>query len=88
MKTREADSARRLRGERGWSVKRIAAELGVSVSSVGVWVRDVPLTSAQQTALHERIGAGRVRGNIRTTQRARADARPTRKPDAHVRDDR
>jgi AcrR family transcriptional regulator len=39
-KREQRERARRLRAE-GLSVRRIAAELGVSVSSVSVWVRDV-----------------------------------------------
>jgi AcrR family transcriptional regulator len=46
--------ARRLRGEEGASIKDIAARLGVSVSSVSVWVRDVELTAAQIAVLSER----------------------------------
>lgn len=34
--------ARRLREVEGWSLARIARELGVAKSSVSVWVRDVP----------------------------------------------
>jgi hypothetical protein len=33
--------ARRLRGDLGWSLARIAQELGVAKSSVSVWVRDL-----------------------------------------------
>ena len=72
MKLREATAARRLRGERGWSVKRIAKELGVSVSSVSVWVRDVELSPRQRAELDQSIGTGRIRGNTLTTARARA----------------
>lgn len=42
-KDAEREEARRLRAE-GMSVKRIAKAVGVSVSSVSVWVRDVPCT--------------------------------------------
>jgi hypothetical protein len=40
-KDAEQREARRLRGELGWSVRRIARELGVAQSSVSVWVRDI-----------------------------------------------
>jgi transposase-like protein len=40
-KDAEQQEARRLRSELGWSVARIAWELGVAKSSVSVWVRDL-----------------------------------------------
>jgi hypothetical protein len=40
-KDAEHQEARRLRSELGWSVARIAWELGVAKSSVSVWVRDL-----------------------------------------------
>jgi transposase len=40
-KEREQQEARRLRRE-GWSLRRIAVELGVSLSSASTWVRDIP----------------------------------------------
>jgi transcriptional regulator with XRE-family HTH domain len=43
--------ARTLRQEQGLSIKAIAARLGVSVSSVSLWVRDVPLSPEQEAAL-------------------------------------
>jgi hypothetical protein len=72
MKEQQATRARELRKELGWSIKQIAAELDVAVSSVSIWVRHVELTPTQTSALHDRIGEGRVRGNARTTARARA----------------
>jgi hypothetical protein len=42
-KRNEQSEARRLRREQGWALARIAAELGVSKSSVSVWVRDIPV---------------------------------------------
>jgi hypothetical protein len=72
MKERQATRARELRKELGWSIKQIAAELDVAVSSVSIWVRHVELTPTQTAELHARIGQGRVRGNARTTARARA----------------
>jgi transcriptional regulator with XRE-family HTH domain len=40
--------ARKLRREQGMPMKRIAARLGVSVSSVSAWTRDIKLTSEQR----------------------------------------
>jgi transposase-like protein len=42
-KPAEKAAARRLRRDLGMPMKRIAAELGVSLSSVSLWVRDVEL---------------------------------------------
>jgi hypothetical protein len=53
MKTVERLEARRLR-RLGWSVKEIERHLGVSRSSVSLWVRDVPLTEEQIAELHRR----------------------------------
>lgn len=41
-KTEERNRARKLRSK-GWSLREIAAELGVALSSVSTWVRDVPI---------------------------------------------
>jgi transcriptional regulator with XRE-family HTH domain len=54
MKTRERNQARRLRREDGKSIKEIARLVGVSVSSVSLWVRDIELTEAQVEALRLR----------------------------------
>jgi transcriptional regulator with XRE-family HTH domain len=54
MKTTEREEARRLRREEGRSIKEIARLLGVSRSSVSLWVRDVELTPEQHAALRER----------------------------------
>jgi len=51
VKPAERLEARRLRAEEGASVKAIAARLGVSVSSVSAWVRDIALTPDQVAAL-------------------------------------
>ncbi len=42
-KPAEREEARRLRRELGMPMKRIAAQLGVSLSSVSLWVRDIEL---------------------------------------------
>ena len=54
MKTRERDLARQLRREEGASIKDIALRVGVSKSSVSLWVRDIELTPKQHAALAAR----------------------------------
>ena len=53
VKTKERLEARRLRRE-GRSVKEIERTLGVSRSSVSLWVRDIELTEEQHAALQSR----------------------------------
>ena len=57
MKTAERERARKLRREEGRSVKELAALLGVSRSSISLWVRDIELTAEQYEALRRRMGA-------------------------------
>ncbi len=52
-KTEQQETARRLRGE-GRTYDEIRAELGVSKSSISLWVRDVPVPAAAQ-ARRERM---------------------------------
>ena len=54
VKTRERKLARKLRREEGASIKDIALRVGVSVSSVSLWVRDIELTAEQHAALAAR----------------------------------
>ncbi len=54
VKTHERELARRLRQEEGAAVGEIAERLGVSKSSVSLWVRDIELSEAQQEALLQR----------------------------------
>jgi transcriptional regulator with XRE-family HTH domain len=54
MKTRERETARRLRRDEGRSIKEIARRVGVSVSSVSRWVRDIELTDQQVERLRLR----------------------------------
>lgn len=54
MKTKERELARRLRREEGAAIGEIAQRVGVSKSSVSLWVRDIELTPAQHQALLER----------------------------------
>ena len=54
VKTRERERARQLRRDEGASIKEIARRVGVSVSSVSTWVRDIELTAEQHAALQLR----------------------------------
>ena len=74
MKTVERERARKLRREQGASVKELAGLLGVSKSSVSLWVRDVELTEAQYLALRRRMG-GRIDGSKANAVRALARRR-------------
>lgn len=69
VKTEERLEARRLRGEEGLSMKDIARFIGVSLSSVSLWVRDIDLDDVQHASL--RCRAARRRGEA-TAARARA----------------
>jgi hypothetical protein len=73
VKTEERHLARRLRAEQGLAVKEIARIVGVSVSSVSLWVRDVPLTAEQEAALAARnpVRNGQRRGTISNSRRCR-----------------
>ena len=51
MKAIEREQARRLRREEGMAIGAIARQLGVSKSSVSLWVRDVELAPDQERAL-------------------------------------
>ena len=53
MKTEEREEARALRAN-GQSIIEIARKLNVAKSSVSTWVRDIPLSDEQRTALIER----------------------------------
>jgi transposase-like protein len=57
MKTAERQRARKLRQEQGAPVKELARLLGVSRSTVSLWVRDIELTEAQRETLRRRMGA-------------------------------
>jgi transcriptional regulator with XRE-family HTH domain len=74
IKTAERERARRLRREEGASVKELARLLGVSKSSVSLWVRDIELTEAQYLALRRRMG-GRIDGSRANAVRALARRR-------------
>jgi Putative ATPase subunit of terminase (gpP-like) len=63
-----AKVAERLRAEefrkKGYSVRDIAAELGVSRASASVWCREVSLTKKQKVVLHRRMIEGKHRGRL------------------------
>jgi AcrR family transcriptional regulator len=54
VKTRERELARYLRREEGAAINEIARRVGVSKSSVSLWVRDIELTEEQRQTLLER----------------------------------
>jgi len=53
MKTDERNRARILRREHGLSVRHITKVLGVSKSSVSLWVRDIELAPEQVARLKD-----------------------------------
>jgi hypothetical protein len=73
LKTAEQQQARDLRA-RGWSIGEIERQLGVSRSSVSIWVRDVPLDAGARARLDRRS----MRGPMISAARSRARARATR----------
>ena len=74
MKIRERDEARTLRREQRQSIKEIARAVGVSRSSVSLWVRDIALTPDQIEALRQRNPAlnGQMAGARIRSEKARA----------------
>jgi hypothetical protein len=66
-----------LRAEQGYSIKQIAALVGVARSSVSLWVRDIPLTEKQHQALRARnpIYNQQLAGRATTSTRRRAERR-------------
>jgi transposase len=56
VKTAERELARRMRRYEGRSIKEIARLVGVSKSSVSLWVRDIELSDEQHAALQARNG--------------------------------
>ena len=74
MKVKEKKDARRLRKEEGMAVGKIADKLGVSKSSVSLWVRDIELTDKQKTILvaNNPIYNAQLRGSDRNKDSSRA----------------
>jgi transcriptional regulator with XRE-family HTH domain len=69
VKTRERLEARRIRREEGESMKRIARRVGVSVSSVSLWVRDIELSAEQRAELGNKVSGGWSANAIAARQR-------------------
>ncbi len=58
MRMEEKQRARELRVQ-GWSYNDILKEVGVSKSTLSLWLRDIPLTDEQIAALSDKFRAGR-----------------------------
>src|SRR5690242_17276390 len=71
MKAEEQRKARELRAL-GWSIGEIERAVGVSRSSVSLWVRGVELTPDAQRRLLARTGLGPSRSAELSAKRARA----------------
>jgi transcriptional regulator with XRE-family HTH domain len=71
MKVQERIEARRLRQD-GMAMKEIARRLGVSVSSVSLWTRDIELTAEQiaELAAHNHRLRSQRRGHVARAQNA------------------
>jgi AcrR family transcriptional regulator len=76
MKAKEREEARRLRAE-GISVKAIAAQVGVSTSSVSRWVRDIELSAEQRAdlAMRDPSVVGHPAGGLARAAYAREERR-------------
>ena len=74
MKTDERKQARELRA-RGWTIKEIEQRLGVSRSSVSVWVRDIVLGPEERRALIEKTRLGPIVAAARKSALAREQRR-------------
>jgi AcrR family transcriptional regulator len=76
MKAQERDAARRLRSD-GAGIRAIAAQLGVSTSSVSRWVRDIELSPEQRAelALRDPSVVGHPAGALARAARAREQRR-------------
>jgi Helix-turn-helix len=68
MKTAERELARTLRREQGLSIRELTRVVGVSKSSISLWVRDIALTPEEMAALRP----GGVAGGRANRERARA----------------
>ena len=75
VKVSERDLARSLPREQGLALREISARVGVSISSVSVWVRDIELTPAQHAALDARnpVRNGQLRGAVNNSARCRRE---------------
>jgi AcrR family transcriptional regulator len=91
MKNRERDEARRLRRCDGLSLQEIARTVGVSKSSVSLWVRDIELTPEQHRRLNDSncMYGAQVRSRavrMATFRRRRAEAQEGGRATARERD--
>ena len=75
MKTVEREKARAMRRDEGRSIKEIAGLLGVSKSSVSLWVRDIELSEEQDDELQARNGLHERQRLARAAMSANARAR-------------
>jgi len=71
MKTEERRLSRELREQEGLSIKAIAGMLGVSHSSVSLWVRDIQLTPAQERTMFTRAYRRQAAARERTVVKRR-----------------
>jgi len=72
MRFAEKQRARELRGQ-GWSYNDILREVGVSKSTLSLWLRDIPLTDEQIADLASKFRAGREK--FSRSMRLRRDTR-------------
>jgi transposase-like protein len=74
MKPDKREEARRLRREEGLPITEICRRLGVSKSSVSLWVRDIELTEEQKAELHKNHYAyhAQLRGGHSNAKKFRA----------------
>jgi transcriptional regulator with XRE-family HTH domain len=74
VKPNERAMARSMRAEQGMALRAIAEQLGVSKSSVSLWVRDIVLTAEQEQALLARdpVRNGRLVGTRVRSERCRS----------------
>jgi transcriptional regulator with XRE-family HTH domain len=75
MKTEERELARKLRREEGLPINEIARRVGVSKSSISLWVRDIELTAEQHATLRAMNPAynRQLSGWLRVAERHRAN---------------
>lgn len=75
MKHEERKLARKLRQENGFSINEICRKLGVSKSSVSLWIRDINLTPIQSQNLFKRSVNAEVIEKRRLTRLSKENAR-------------
>lgn len=74
VKTVERLEARRLRQEEGLSMKEIARVVGVSLSSVSLWVRDIELDTVKNASMRSRAAQRRGEASAAQARALRRDA--------------